>query len=430
LSWPIGRAARPRERRVLGRIARPPERHVRARDRRWTYPLRDDVAHRPTLLVAAASSAAPLTSVHGPPERPVAPCDVCVLGTARSKGHSVYQTQPTLAEPASAFPPRVLTGDRPTGQLHLGHLFGTLENRVRLQNDGVDMFVLVADYQTITDRDSPASLPADVEELVADYLAVGIDPARTTIFAHSLVPELNQLMLPFLSLVTLPELLRNPTVKDEAATAGMTALNGLMLTYPVHQAADILFCRATLVPVGADQLPHVEQTREIARRFNRRYAPDRPVFPEPEAILGNAPTLLGTDGRKMSKSRNNAITLAATADETARLLRGAKTDSGRRITYDPNARPEVSNLLLMTALCEQGDPRVIAAEIADRGASELKRRTIDAVNQALAPVRRRRAELIADRSHLSAVLRAGSEIAREVAQRTLAEVAAAMHTTY
>jgi tryptophanyl-tRNA synthetase len=353
-----------------------------------------------------------------------------VLGKARSKGHSVYQTQPTLAEPVSAFAPRVLTGDRPTGQLHLGHLFGTLENRVRLQNDGVDMFVLVADYQTITDRDSPASLPADVEELVADYLAVGIDPARTTIFAHSLVPELNQLMLPFLSLVTLPELLRNPTVKDEAATAGMTALNGLMLTYPVHQAADILFCRATLVPVGADQLPHVEQTREIARRFNRRYAPDRPVFPEPEAILGNAPTLLGTDGRKMSKSRNNAITLAATADETARLLRGAKTDSERRITYDPDARPEVSNLLLMTALCEQGDPRAIAAEIGDRGASELKRRTIDAVNQALAPVRRRRAELIADRSHLSAVLRAGSEIAREVAQRTLADVAAAMHTTY
>jgi tryptophanyl-tRNA synthetase len=356
--------------------------------------------------------------------------DVCVLGRALSKGQFVSQTQPSLAAPASAFAPRVLTGDRPTGQLHLGHLFGTLENRVRLQNDGVDMFVLVADYQTITDRDSPASLPTDVEELVADYLAVGIDPARATIFAHSLVPELNQLMLPFLSLVTLPELLRNPTVKDEAATAGMTALNGLMLTYPVHQAADILFCRATLVPGGADQRPHVEQTREIARRFNRRYAADHPVFPEPEAMLGNAPTLLGTDGRKMSKSRNNAITLAATADDTARRLRGAKTDSERRITYDPDTRPEVSNLLLLTALCEQGDPRVIAAEIGDRGAAELKRRVTDAVNEALAPIRRRRAELIGDRGHLSAVLRAGSEVAREVAQRTLADVAEAMHTTY
>jgi tryptophanyl-tRNA synthetase len=245
------------------------------------------------------------------------------------------------------FPPRVLTGDRPTGRLHLGHLFGSLQNRVRLQDDGLDLLVLVADYQTITDRDSPASLPDDVEELIADYLAVGIDPARATIFAHSLVPELNQLLLPFLSLVTLPELLRNPTVKDEATASGMTALNGLMLTYPVHQAADILFCKATIVPVGADQLPHVEQTRAIARRFNRRYAPERPVFPEPEAMLSDAPVLLGIDGRKMSKSRNNAIALAASADETARLLRRAKTDSDPNIAYDPVTRPEVSNLVLL-----------------------------------------------------------------------------------
>jgi tryptophanyl-tRNA synthetase len=339
-------------------------------------------------------------------------------------------TRSIPAEPVSAFTPRVLTGDRPTGPLHLGHLFGTLQNRVRLQEAGVDMFVLVADYQTITDRDSPASLPSDVEELVADYLAIGIDPTRTTIFAHSLVPELNQLMLPFLGLVTLPELLRNPTVKDEAAAAGMRALSGLMLTYPVHQAADILFCRATLVPVGADQLPHVEQTREIARRFNRRYAAGRPVFPEPEALVGDAPTLLGTDGLKMSKSRNNAVTLAATSDETARLLRSAKTDSERQITYDPEARPEVSNLLLLTALCEHGDPEEIAAEIGEHGAAELKRRATEAVNEMLAPVRRRRAELISDRQYLRAILRDGSETARAVAQQTLADVAEAMHTSY
>ena len=266
------------------------------------------------------------------------------------------QPQPILASTTGVFAPRVLTGDRPTGQLHLGHLFGTLENRVRLQDEGVDMFVVIADYQTITDRDSPASLPTDVEELLADYLAVGIDPARTTIFAHSLVPELNQLMLPFLSLVTLPELLRNPTVKDEATAVGMSALNGLMLTYPVHQAADILFCRATLVPVGSDQLPHVEQTREIARRFNRRYAAEGPIFPEPEALLGDAPTLLGTDGRKMSKSRHNSIALAATEDETARLLRAAKTDADPHITFDPETRPEIANLVLLIALCEHTDP--------------------------------------------------------------------------
>ena len=336
----------------------------------------------------------------------------------------------TVDSRSEGFAPRVLTGDRPTGQLHLGHLFGTLLNRVRLQEQGVDLMLVIPDYQTITDRDSPASLPEDVEELVADYLAVGIDPTRATIFAHSLVPELNQLLLPFLSLVTLPELLRNPTVKEEAAASGMTALNGLMLTYPVHQAADILFCKGTLVPVGADQLPHVEQTRAIARRFNRRYAPERPVFPEPEALLSVAPVLLGTDGRKMSKSRNNAIALAATADDTARLLRKAKTDSDPTITYDPENRPEVANLVLLTALCEELDPHRLAEEIGSRGAAELKRRAAEAVNERLRPVRERRSELMRDRGHLRTILRNGSEAARGIAQRTLTQVTAAMHTTY
>lgn len=336
----------------------------------------------------------------------------------------------TDAARTAAFPPRALTGDRPTGPLHLGHLFGTLENRVRLQDQGVELFVLIADYQTITDRDSPASLPGDVEELVADYLAVGIDPAKATIFAHSLIPELNQLLLPFLSLVSLPELLRNPTVKAEAAHTGLGALGGLMLTYPVHQAADILFCKATSVPVGADQLPHVEQAREIARRFNRRYAPEHPVFPEPLALLSGAPTLLGTDGRKMSKSRRNAIALSASPEETARLLRGARTDSERRVTYEPERRPALANLLLLTSLCEGVAPHAVAEQIGDRGATELKRRATDAVNGYLHPIRARRAELIRDRAYLRAVLRDGSRAAREVAQRTLAEVTAAMHTVY
>jgi tryptophanyl-tRNA synthetase len=329
------------------------------------------------------------------------------------------QPHTVIAARPRTFTPRVLTGDRPTGRLHLGHLFGTLENRVRLQDEGLEVFVVIADYQTITDRDSPASLPEDVLELVADYLAVGIDPDRTTIFAHSVVPELNQLLVPFLSLVTLPELLRNPTVETEAASAGMRALNGLMLTYPVHQAADILFCRATLVPVGVDQLPHVEQTRLIARRFNRRYAPDRPVFPEPEAMLGDAPVLLGTDGHKMSKSCNNAIALAASADQTARLLRGAKTDCDPHITYDPKHRPEVSNLVLLTAMCEGRDPSGVADEIGGRGAAELKRRAIEAVNERLAPVRERRADLAADRAYLRSVVQQGSIAARSRSRHSL-----------
>src|SRR5262249_16508083 len=155
-----------------------------------------------------------------------------------------------------------------------GHYFGTLHNRVRLQAIGVELLVLIADYQTITDRDAPSSLPSDVEGQIADYLAVGIDPARATIFAHSQIEALNQLLLPFLSLVSVAEIGRNPTVKEEVASTGGTAMNGLMFTYPVHQAADILFCRANLVPVGKDQLPHVELTRTIARRFNERYSPD------------------------------------------------------------------------------------------------------------------------------------------------------------
>ena len=332
----------------------------------------------------------------------------------------------------AADPPavRVLTGDRPTGPLHLGHLFGTLLNRVRLQDEGVELLVLVADYQTITDRDSPQTLPTDVEELVADYLAVGIDPARATIFAHSQVPALNQLMLPFLSVVTLPELLRNPTVKEEAATSGMGALNGLMLTYPVHQAADILFCRANLVPVGSDQLPHIEQARTIARRFNRRYARDCPVFIEPEAILSQAPALLGTDGRKMSKSRANAIAIGTTAEQTARLIRAAKTDSDPHITYEPGRRPEISNLVLLTALCEDADPVRVAEEIGTAGAGALKRRAAEAINERLRPIRTARAALLDDRAYLRQVLRVGSAAATAIADQTLMMVRNAMHTSY
>src|SRR5206468_2175937 len=189
---------------------------------------------------------------------------------------------------------------------------------------------------------------------------------------HSAVPALNQLLLPFLSLVSVPELNRNPTVKDEIAHSRQASVSGLMLTYPVHQAADILFCKANLVPVGQDQLPHLEVARTIARRFDDRYA--SAVFPEPQALLSAAPLLLGTDGSKMSKSRANAVALGATEDQTAHLIRGAKTDADRRITYDPVSRPEVSSLLLLAALCEGREPGQVAEEIGDGGAALLKKR--------------------------------------------------------
>ena len=335
-----------------------------------------------------------------------------------------------IREDARAF--RILTGDRPTGHLHLGHYFGTLRNRVRLQDAGAEVLVLVADYQVLTDRDSAEQLDDYVLGLVLDYLAIGIDPARSVIFAHSAVPELNQLLLPFLSLVTVPELQRNPTVKDEIAHSRQASVSGLMLTYPVHQAADILFCRANLVPVGQDQLPHVEVTRLIARRFNDRYpgAGGSPVFPEPDALLSDAPLLLGTDGGKMSKSRGNAIELRATADETAALIRGAKTDSIRRISYEPATRPEVSSLVLLAALCLGRDPLSVADEIGDGGAAALKRVTTEAVNERFAPIRARRAELAADSGHARQVLRDGCDRARAIAQQTLSEVRAAMGMCY
>ncbi|MFE4263673.1 tryptophan--tRNA ligase [Streptomyces sp. NPDC056883] len=325
---------------------------------------------------------------------------------------------------------RVLTGDRPTGRLHLGHYFGTLQGRVRLQDLGVDTFVIVADYQVLTDRDVAEHLAEHVEELVLDYLAAGIDPERSTIFAHSALPALNQLLLPFLSLVSVAELRRNPTVKDEIAHSRQASVSGLMFTYPVHQAADILFCKAGVVPVGQDQLPHLEVTRTIARRFNERYGTNGPVFPEPDALLSAAPLLLGTDGTKMSKSRGNAITLSATADETARLIKGAKTDAVRRITYDPAGRPEVSSLVLLAALCQDRDPQTVAEEIGDGGAAQLKKVVTEAVNEHFAPLRARRTELAADRGHVRDVLRRGNERANAVAETTLAEVRAAMGMAY
>ncbi|MEV0073474.1 tryptophan--tRNA ligase [Amycolatopsis sp. NPDC050768] len=322
---------------------------------------------------------------------------------------------------------RVLTGDRPTGPLHLGHYFGTLQNRVRLQNLGVDTILVIADYQVLTDRDVADDLPGHVRELVLDYLAVGIDPARSTVFTHSSLPALNQLLLPFLSLVTVPELQRNATVKDEIAHSHQGSVSGLMFTYPVHQAADILFCKANLVPVGRDQLPHLELTRTVARRFNDRYGR---VFPEPEALLSAAPSLLGTDGRKMSKSRGNAIALRASADETARLLKGAKTDSERVITYEPQRRPEVSSLVLLAALCRGVDPREIAREAGAGGGGTLKRIVTDAVNDHFAPIRRRRAEFAGDPALVSELLRDGNLRAGATAEATLAEVREAMSTVY
>jgi tryptophanyl-tRNA synthetase len=219
-------------------------------------------------------------------------------------------------------------------------------------------------------------------------------------------------------------------VKAEAEATGDRAMSGLLLTYPVHQAADILFCGADLVPVGRDQLPHLETARTIARRFNQRYSTGEPLFRVPDALLGDAPLLLGTDGTKMSKSRGNSIALRDDEDTTARRLRGAVTDAERSITYEPDRRPEVSGLVLLGALCRGESPEDFADAIGNGGAAALKAAVTEAVNEHLRPLRQRRAELAADPGFVRDLLRRGEQRATELADATLDRVRAAMDMRY
>ena len=322
---------------------------------------------------------------------------------------------------------RLLTGDRPTGNLHIGHYFGSLRNRVQIQNLGVETYIVIADYQVLTDREAFDKISEYTYELVLDYLACGLDPEKhkTYIFPHSHIPELNQLLVPFLTLVSNSELNRNPTIKEEISASQQKIINAGMYVYPVHQAADILFCKSNIVPVGKDQLPHIELTRTIARRFNTKY---QFIFEEPFGLLSEAPVILGLDGnQKMSKSRNNSIAIKSTAEETQKMVKTAKTDSERLITYDTENRPEVANLLRISALCLDTTPEQLAAEIGDSGAKKLKEVTTDALNTYFAPIRAKRIQLENDKPYIQSILQRGIEQARSTAEQTLVEVRQAMN---
>ncbi|ANC31321.1 tryptophan--tRNA ligase [Isoptericola dokdonensis] len=357
------------------------------------------------------------------------PGETASVRTARARSAEV---EALIAHDPRRF--RVLTGDRPTGPLHLGHLVGTVENRVRLQDAGVDVVVVVADYQVITDRDDPGDLPAAVRDVVLDQLAAGLDPARSTIFAHSAVPALHQLLLPFLALVTVAELERNPTVKAEAVDAARRqgrGMSGLLLTYPVHQAADILAVHGNLVPVGTDQLPHLETTRTVARRFNQRFTAAQPYFAEPDALLTDTPTILGNDGEKMSKSRGNVLELRASDDATAAYFRRARTDGDRHITFDPEQRPEVANLLRLGAHFAGTTPQDLAESVGSAGAGRLKEVVTDAVVEGLRPLRARRRDLAADAPAVVAdALGRGAARVNAIADATLQDVRELMRTVY
>ncbi len=329
---------------------------------------------------------------------------------------------------------RVLTGDRPTGRLHIGHYFGSLKNRVRLSKMGVPTMILIADYQVLTDHEAFQEISQNTKQLVIDYLACGIEPSDDVIiYPHSYIPEANQLMLPFLTLITSAELERNPTVKEEIqsgmANGNMKAVNAGMLTYPVHQACDILFCKGNVVPAGKDQLPHVEMARLIARRFNEKFCKGKePIFPLPEVLLSKTPAIMGLDGnQKMSKSRGNAIMLSATEDETAKMIKKAKTDGERVITYEPEKRPEVANLLMLISLCTNEKPEDIAARIGEGGGGMLKKELTEALNEELRPIRAKRAELEKNPEYIRKVLLEGTQKARDMAVKTLDEVRSAMN---
>jgi tryptophanyl-tRNA synthetase len=328
---------------------------------------------------------------------------------------------------------RVLTGDRPTGRLHLGHWVGSIANRVRLQ-DSYDCFFIIADWHTLTTRpekESIAEIPGHIREMVLDYLACGIDPARSTIFIQSAVPETAELNLVFEMLVSLPRLERLPSIKDMAAAAQLEVLPFGLVGYPVLQAADILLPRADVVPVGRDNVPHVEITREIARRFNYLYGE---VFAEPEPLISDTPLLPGVNGmQKMSKALDNAIMLSDDAATVQRRVMSMYTDPNRLRATDPGT--------------VEGNPVFIyheafnmdVAEVEDLkaryregrvGDVEVKRRLVTALEAFLAPIRERRAEFAARPGLVGEILRAGSARMRAEARETLARVRDAMGMTY
>ncbi len=322
---------------------------------------------------------------------------------------------------------RMLTGDRPTGKLHLGHYVGSLKNRLRLQ-DEVESFFIIADLHVLTTRPEKAHIAEirhNVREIVLDYLAVGIDPEKSTVFVQSAIPGTYQLNLFFEMLVSVPRLERVPSIKEMAANAHLESMPFGLLGYPVLQAADILLPRAHLVPVSSDNEAHVEVTREIARRFNRLYGE---VFPEPQAVLGDM--LVGTDGKaKASKSRGNVITLSEDPETVREKVFGMYTDP-RRIRPDIPGRVEGNPVFIYHDAFNDDEEEV--AELKERyrkgkvGDVEVKRKLARAINRLLDPIRRRREHYAAQSGLIEEILDRGNRRMREESRQTMAVVHEAM----
>jgi len=324
---------------------------------------------------------------------------------------------------------RILTGDRPTGRLHLGHYVGSLANRVRLQRE-YDTFLIIADVQALTTNfENPEKLKDDVRQVAMDYLAAGIDPEESTVFVQSLIPEIAELTIFYSMFVTVNSLRHNPTIKSEAAQHGYSELMYGFLGYPVSQAADITFCKANLVPVGKDQVPHIEQTRKIVRRFNDLY---KPVLVEPEALVGEVPLLVGLDGAaKMSKSLGNAICLSDPADEVVRRVNTAVTDP-KRIRATDLGTPEVCTVHTYHQAFNVVEVEDIASScrVGKIGCVACKKRLSAILNQLLEPMRSKRAEYESNPDKVEEILMAGTDRARAVAKETIGQVREAMQIDY
>jgi tryptophanyl-tRNA synthetase len=330
---------------------------------------------------------------------------------------------------------RILTGDRPTGKLHLGHYVGSLQNRLRLQ-DEYECFFIIADLHTLTTRpakDDLAEVPQNIRDLVLDHLAIGIDPNKVTFYVQSAVKEVYQLNLIFEMLVTVPRLNRLPSLKEMARNAHIDEeqMPFGLLGYPVLQAADILMPRAHLVPVGKDNEAHVEITREIARRFNYLYGE---VFPEPEVLVPEVGTLPGTDGQgKMSKSAGNAILLSDDATTVEQKVRGMYTDPNR-IRADIPGRVEGNPVFIYHDMFNPNVDEVNDLKERYRagrvGDVEVKKKLAAALNAFLDPVRERRAQYEAEPGLVDEILAAGNAKTRAIAAETVRMVEDAMGMTY
>ncbi|ADO76861.1 tryptophanyl-tRNA synthetase [Halanaerobium praevalens DSM 2228] len=324
---------------------------------------------------------------------------------------------------------RILTGDRPTGKLHLGHYVGSLQNRVKLQNE-YDTFLIIADVQALTTNfDHPEKLSEDVRQVARDYLAAGIDPEKTTIFVQSLVPEIAELTVLYSMIVTVNQLRHNPTIKSEAEQYGYQEMSYGFLGYPVSQAADITFCQANLVPVGEDQIPHIEQTRKIVRKFNNMYGE---VFPEPEALISDFPRLIGLDGKnKMSKSLNNAIYLSDSKEKVSQKIMKAKTDPARIHKDDPG-NPEVCTVFHYQKAFNTKNHTQIAEKCraGTIGCVACKKKMIKKLNLFLEPMRERRKKYLENPELIDQILNKGTAKARKEAAKTMKKVREVMKIDY